>query len=154
MALEQERLKTLADAPDALRFFYHDPDPETCVRLLETNRYARRHSLAELATALADVLEALRIVDEVGWTAAGVERVLDNECTSLGWKRAELLMPVRIAVSARAATPPLFETLEHLGRHATLRRLDAVLAELCPSASLAVSSGMAMDDEPQGWMSV
>jgi hypothetical protein len=39
-------------------------------------------------------------------------------------------MPVRIAVSARAATPPLFETLVHLGRAATLRRLAAVLAEI------------------------
>ena len=134
VALEQERLKTLADAPDALRFFYHDPDPSACVDLLETNRYARRHALPELAMALADVLEALRAIDGDEWRAASLERVLDDECEQLGWKRAELLMPIRIAVSARAATPPLFETLEHLGRGATLRRLGAAVAELCVPA--------------------
>ena len=134
VALEQERLKTLAEAPDALRFFYHDPGPEECVRLLETNRYARRHSLPELAMALADVLEALRAVDEDCWRAAELERVLDDECKQLGWKRAALFMPIRIAVSARAATPPLFETLAQLGRHATVRRLGAVVAEMCVPA--------------------
>jgi glutamyl-tRNA synthetase len=134
VALEQERLKTLAEAPDALRFFYHDPDPEACVGLLETNRYARRHSLPALAAALADVLEALRAVDESCWRTAELERVLDGECGQLGWKRAELLMPIRIAVSARAATPPLFETLECLGRSGTLRRLGAVVAEMCVPA--------------------
>lgn len=130
VALEQERLKTLADAPDALRFFYHDPDPGACIELLGINRYTRRHSPSELAMALADVLEALRAVDEGCWRTAELERVLDDECTTLGWKRAELLMPIRIAVSARAATPPLFETLEHLGRHAALRRLSVVVTEM------------------------
>jgi glutamyl/glutaminyl-tRNA synthetase len=53
----------------------------------------------------------------------------------LGWKRAELLMPVRIAISGRAATPPLFETLALVGRAATLRRLEAVLTVLrCSNA--------------------
>jgi glutamyl-tRNA synthetase len=134
VALEQERLKTLVEAPEVLRFFYHDPDPVTCVELLETDRYARRHSPAELGAALADALEALRAVDGKGWRAAVLERALDDACAQLGWKRAELLMPIRIAVSARSATPPLFETLEHLGRSVTLRRLEAVAAELCVPA--------------------
>jgi glutamyl-tRNA synthetase len=134
VVLEQERLKTLADAPDALRFFYHDPDPGACINLLETNRFARRHSLPELGRALMDVQEALHTIDEAHWKAAELERILDEACALRGWKRAELLMPVRIAVSARAATPPLFETLVHLGRAATLRRLKVVVAELCVPA--------------------
>jgi glutamyl-tRNA synthetase len=130
VALEQERLKTLAEAPDALRFFYHDPDPAACIELLETNRYARRHSPGDLGAALAETLEDLRALDAESWQGDALERVLDARGKGLGWKRAELLMPIRIAVSARAATPPLFETLEHLGRDTALRRLAAAVREL------------------------
>lgn len=130
VALEQERLKVLAEAPASLEFFFRDPDPETCVGLLRTNRYARKHSPAELATALADSLAVLRAVDESGWSVDYLEQVLDAETARLGWKRAELLMPVRIAVSGSAATPPLFDMLACLGRAATLRRLELVVGAL------------------------
>jgi glutamyl/glutaminyl-tRNA synthetase len=130
VALEQERLKTLADAPEALRFFFHDPAPADALDLLARNRFAKRHTSPELATALDAARSDLRALDENHWTVEHLECVLDALGACLGWKRAELLMPVRIAVSARAATPPLFETLAHLGRAATLRRLEAVLAEM------------------------
>jgi glutamyl-tRNA synthetase len=134
VALEQERLKTLSEAPEVLGFFFLDPDPLAALDLMGTNRYARRHSLPELRMALAHTVAALCAIDAARWTAAELERALDEEGARLGWKRAELLMPVRIAVSARAATPPLFETLVHLGRAATLRRLEAVVAGLCVPA--------------------
>ena len=94
------------------------------------NRYAQRHAPPELAAALDAALSDLRALDASRWTVEHLECVLDALGARLGWKRAELLMPLRIAVSARAATPPLFETLAHLGRAATLRRLAAVLAEM------------------------
>jgi glutamyl-tRNA synthetase len=130
VALEQERLKTLAEAPEALAFFFRDPDPQVCIRLLTKNRFARRHSLDELGRALAGSLSVLQEVDTTGWRAAELGEVLNAQGEWLGWKRAELLMPLRIAVSGRAATPPLFETLECVGRAATLRRLEAVLDAL------------------------
>jgi glutamyl-tRNA synthetase len=128
VALEQERLKTLADAPEAMRFFFQDPDPAACVDLLLKNRFAKRHSLGELHIALSGSLEALREVAQ--WSVPAIEAALDGEADALGWKRAELLMPVRIVISGRTATPPLFETLENVGRQAAIRRLEAVTAAL------------------------
>jgi glutamyl-tRNA synthetase len=134
-ALEQQRLKTLADAPGALAFYMRDPEPEACVALLRSNRFAARHSLAELSSALSAALARLRKVDEAAWVAPVLGELLDGLGAVLGWKRAELLMPVRIAISGRAATPPLFETLALVGHAATLRRLEAVLAVLrCSNA--------------------
>jgi glutamyl-tRNA synthetase len=130
VSLEQERLKTLAEAPDVLRFFYRDPDPDTCVDLLQRNRFAKRHALAALRQALGNARTALGAVDGEEWSASRLERVLDVQTARLGWKRAELLMPIRIAVSGREATPSLFETLSCLGRAATVRRLDAAVASL------------------------
>jgi glutamyl-tRNA synthetase len=131
MTLEQERLKTLAEAPEALRFFFHDPGVDECIALLRSNRFAKRHTLDALGEALADVLVALHPVGETAWSAATLEAALDGLTARLGWKRAELLMPVRIAASGREATPPLFETLAYLGKPATVRRLEAVVAKLC-----------------------
>jgi glutamyl-tRNA synthetase len=130
VALEQERLKTLADAPDALAFFFQDPAPESCVSLLKTNRFARRHSLDDLRGALSDSCARLLEIHANEWTAASLSGVLNDQAERLGWKRAELLMPIRIVVSGRAATPPLFETLEYVGKSPTVRRLQAVLAHL------------------------
>ena len=130
VTLERERLRTLAEAPDALRFFFQEPDPGACVELMKSNRFARRHSLAELRMALTHVLAALRAVEAGQWSAPHLGTVLDAQATRLGWKRAEVLMPVRIAISGREATPPLFETVACLGRPATIRRLQVIVARL------------------------
>jgi len=55
---------------------------------------------------------------------------LDADTAQLGRKRAEVLMPIRIAFSGWKATPPLFETLSCLGKAAAIRRLDAMVASL------------------------
>ena len=41
-----------------------------------------------------------------------------------GWKAGDLFMAIRVAVTGRTATPPLFDTLVALGRERTLERLD------------------------------
>ncbi len=125
ITLEQERLKTLADAPDALSFFFRDPDPATCLALLRANKFAVRHPPVELRSALRAARHALDGL--ANWTATALHDVLEGELARLGWKRAEYLMPIRIAVCGREATPSLFETLEHLDRAAVLRRLDAMI---------------------------
>ena len=130
VTLEQERIKTLAEAPQALRFFFRDPDPGVCVDLLQRNRFARRHPLPALRHALGGVRTALGAIDREAWSVVQLEHALDAQTTALGWKRGEVLMPIRIAVSGQEATPPLFETVACLGKPDTLRRLDTVVAHL------------------------
>ena len=47
-----------------------------------------------------------------------------------GWKAGDLFMAIRVAVTGRTATPPLFDTLVALGRERVLDRLDRALAVL------------------------
>ncbi|MBN1505180.1 MAG: glutamate--tRNA ligase [Candidatus Eisenbacteria bacterium] len=126
IGLEQERLKTLYEAPELVTFFFRDPDPAACLELLKTDRFARKHTPDELKRALAECAAALRELEDSSWTALPLKETLEGEAAKLGWKPPELFMPVRLTVSARQATPPLFETLECVGRSATLRRLLAV----------------------------
>jgi glutamyl-tRNA synthetase len=50
-----------------------------------------------------------------------------------GWKAGDLFMSIRIAVTGRTATPPLFDTLVALGRDRTLKRLDRAI-DLLPAS--------------------
>jgi glutamyl-tRNA synthetase len=45
-----------------------------------------------------------------------------------GWKAGDLFMAIRVAVTGRTATPPLFDTLVALGRDRVVARLDHALA--------------------------
>ena len=45
----------------------------------------------------------------------------------LGLKPKQAFTPLRVAVTGRAVSPPLYESFELLGREATLRRLASAL---------------------------
>ena len=61
---------------------------------------------------------------------AGTEARLTALADELGVKRGQLFMPVRGALSGRAATPPLFAMMRVLGQEVCLARLDAAIAWL------------------------
>jgi glutamyl-tRNA synthetase len=73
--------------------------------------------------ASVDALSALE-----SWTTADVEAALRAALVDgLGVKPKHAFGPVRIAVTGRKVSPPLFESIELLGRERTLRRLQAAL---------------------------
>ena len=45
----------------------------------------------------------------------------------MGLKAGQMFQPIRVAVCGRKNAPPLFETLEVLGRETTLERIDRAL---------------------------
>ena len=64
------------------------------------------------------------------WNAATIEEALRSFCDANDWSPKELFMPVRIAVTGRTATPPLFETMEVLGKERCRRRLRQAIETL------------------------
>jgi glutamyl-tRNA synthetase len=84
--------------------------------------------LAVPGAAPADVAKALlayieRFEARVGWTKQLLEEEAGTWCTELGWKTRHAFMLLRVAVTGRTATPPLFETMAVLGKELTRRRL-------------------------------
>ena len=111
--LVQERIKVLAEAPPMLRFLFEDVAPDEKARKMLDGQ-------AEYLAAVADRL------DSIGeWTAAAIEEALRaiQQDRGLGSKKA--FQPVRAAVTGTLISPPLFESLELLGRERTLQRLRA-----------------------------
>jgi glutamyl-tRNA synthetase len=48
----------------------------------------------------------------------------------LGMKPVQLFMSMRVAVTGRTVSPPLFETMEVLGRDVSLRRIEQAVSWL------------------------
>ena len=108
-----ERMKRLTDAPPMVRFLFTDA--------VEPDDKARKtlEGQSDYLQAVADVLEGL---DE--WTAADIERALRELATQRELKPKQAFQPIRAAVTGTLVSPPLFESLEILGRSATLERLN------------------------------
>jgi glutamyl-tRNA synthetase len=116
--LAQERMIVLSDAVGLLRFLF--------VADVEIDPAAAAKQLAgpEAAEVLDAAERALRELPD--WTAAGIEAALKEALVDgLGRKPRQAFGPVRVAVSGRTVSPPLYESLELLGRDRTLARLAA-----------------------------
>jgi glutamyl-tRNA synthetase len=128
LALEFERLSHLNRTAELMDFFFDDDlDPD-----MGQVRF-RRHSPAETAGALERVAV---LVDEADpFDDPTLEAAMRTLATDLNWKAGDLFMPVRIAVTGRRATPPLFATMEVLGRRRCRSRLQRALAGLAKLAA-------------------
>jgi glutamyl-tRNA synthetase len=109
--LISERLKRLDEAPAMIRFLFVDVRPDDkAAKALE----GRSEYLAEVAAGL----EALE-----KWTTPAIEEVLRGIAEGRGLKPKQAFQPVRAAVTGTLVSPPLFESIELLGRQKTLERL-------------------------------
>jgi glutamyl-tRNA synthetase len=123
LSLEQERMKTLAEAPQLTAFFFTSTLSYDTSQLL-AKRMTREQSLEGLRRA-HDLLMSLP-----EWSAAAMEAPLRALVEELGLKPIQLFTAIRVAVTGRTVSPPLFETMEALGRSTTLARLDNAIALL------------------------
>ena len=77
--------------------------------------------------ALPGLLAARDAIEDAGDAALRRPRRWSRRCAALaearGWKAGDLFMAIRVAITGRTATPPLFESMVALGRERTLARL-------------------------------
>ncbi|TMD87533.1 MAG: glutamate--tRNA ligase [Chloroflexi bacterium] len=117
MPLVQERLRTLNEAPDMLRFFFENPDSYRPEQLVPKGRDA-----AATAQALAEAATTLRAL--TSWTPESIETTLRGLAERLGWSSKDLFMALRVAITGRTVTPPLIESINRLGKDTVVTRLD------------------------------
>ncbi|GAB3819588.1 glutamate--tRNA ligase [Tessaracoccus terricola] len=118
----QERLVLLADALPQLDYLFASDDELT----LDPD------AVAGLAHNAADVLDvAIDVVATVELDAAAIQAGLRERIVEgMGIKPKFAFAPVRVAISGRKVSPPLFESIEILGRESSLNRLRALRAAL------------------------
>jgi glutamyl-tRNA synthetase len=79
---------------------------------------------------LTGARRAIADVAAVSFEADELEPPLRALAEEHGWKAGDLFMAIRVAITGRTATPPLFDTMVALGRDRTLERLDRAVAAL------------------------
>jgi len=117
--LVQERVNHLTEVPGMVGFLFGDEvelDPAAAAKVLTEDG---RAFLAETAARLEKVEP---------WTAAAIEATLRGLQEERGLKPRTAFQPVRLAVTGRLVSPPLFESMELLGRSRSLARLDRAAA--------------------------
>ena len=119
--LVQERMNTLSEVVDMLGFLFRADDEI----VLDPAAGLTAESDATLAAA-ADALAALDTFDHTAIEAALRSALVEG----LGLKPKFAFGPVRIAITGRRISPPLFESIELLGRRSALARIEAARALL------------------------
>jgi glutamyl-tRNA synthetase len=121
--LIQQRIKLLSDVSTAADFFFLDELPP--------------YPSAELIPQKGDQTMALAVLERAREVLATVEfrhdaldQALRTAAQELKIKPGQMFQPIRVAVCGRKNAPPLFETLEVLGRETTLKRIDVAHALL------------------------
>ena len=117
--LVHERMTTLAESVDMLGFLFVDEasferDPADEAKLLDEDGRG-------VVKTAHDAVAALET-----WDAATIEEALRAALVDgLGLKPRNAFGPVRVAITGRRVSPPLFESMELLGRERSLTRLSA-----------------------------
>jgi glutamyl-tRNA synthetase len=121
--LIRERIKLLRDVLTAADFFFVDQLPP--------------YDPAELVPQKGDAAMALRVLQRAEAVLPNVEfkhdpldQALRAAAQELGVKAGQMFQPIRVAVCGRKNAPPLFETLEVLGKEIVLRRIAQAIQSL------------------------
>ena len=129
--LVQERLKTLGESADRTSYFFQeelDFDPALLVEK-GTDAEATVRTL-EHAVELLGGLEVFE--------AAPLEDALRSAATHLGLSGRQIFGALRVATTGRQAAPPLFETMEVLGKQRCLARIQAAATRLGEASKRAL----------------
>ena len=118
----QPRCVTLADAPGLVDFLFQ---PEVAV---DAEAWAKATGTPEAVAVFRGALAAYEGLGD--WSADALKAGLEAVGEANGLKLGKAQAPVRVAVTGRTVGPPLFESLECLGRDETLRRLRLAAALL------------------------
>jgi glutamyl-tRNA synthetase len=118
LPLVRERVRKLDEIIPATEYFFSgDLDYAPVIAEMTVPEVAP----ADVAKALLDYVERFEAKD--GWNAAQLEELGRTWSEALQWKTKHAFMLLRLAVTGRKASPPLFQTMEVIGKELVRRRL-------------------------------
>ena len=115
--LIRERIKVLTDAVPLVAFFFREVEVEEEARELLRGEEGR----AVLKEA------GKRLLELEGFDATALESDLRAMAEEMGVKPRKAFQPLRVALTGSKVSPPLFESMEILGRETCLRRIARAL---------------------------
>ena len=127
--LIKERLVRLADAGELVAFLV-ETDAEVGSLYAAEALLPKNRAATETAAAVAAARNAFDALTDADFSADVLESRCREAAEALGWKAGDFFRPLRLAVTGRPISPPLFGSMELLGRERVLARLDTALGKL------------------------
>lgn len=118
LPLISERLTKLSDFEELSNFFYRDIQVDKTLLLKKADAESVKGQLIAVVSTLTQ-LET--------WQLTEFEPVIRELQEKHQWKKSQFFMMLRVAVTGKTATPPLFETMEVLGKEMVVQRLQNAL---------------------------
>ena len=123
--LVQTRIKVLSEADDLLKFLI-TPDAD----LVLDEKSAKKNLKEDAVEVLTVAIEEIEGIDASAFTASALETALQGRLIEqMELKPRKAYGALRVAISGAAISPPLFESMELLGKDSTLARLRAALEQ-------------------------
>ncbi len=127
--LIKERLVKLGDVPGLIGFVW-EPDDVVAGWYDAELLHPRKGGPDQARVALEGARSTLAELAEADFSADVLEQRCREAAEEAGMKAGEFFLPIRVAVTGRTVSPPLFASLEMLGRARSLARIDDALAKL------------------------
>ena len=119
--LVHTRVATLSEVPTMIDFFFLD-EPA-----MDEAAWNKTMGAEFARDVVADFCAAAPGME---WTHDVLKEHLENWSTERELKLGKTQAPIRVAVTGRTVGPPLFESIEILGREETIKRLTAALSRM------------------------
>jgi glutamyl-tRNA synthetase len=121
--LIRERIHLLKDVATEFGYFFEDElAPYDSAELIPKK--------GDAALALKVLEQAAVTLETAGFTHDELDAALRGASATLGIKAGQMFEPIRVAVCGRRNAPPLFGTLEALGRETCLKRIAQAISKL------------------------
>jgi len=121
LPLVSERLILLTDIDELTDFFYQKIDVDKNLLLKKADEESVKLQLQQTTAKLKEISS---------WQTQDIEAAIRNLQESNDWHRGQYFMMLRIAITGKKATPPLFETMTVIGQEMVLDRLDSTSQKL------------------------
>lgn len=118
----QERMRTLNDAVPLSDFFFSD---ELKFDQTAVEKHLKEEGAKEV---LAKLLSALEKVEP--FTKENIEPAFRGLAAEMGLKAGKIIHPARVALTGRSDSPPMFDTVELIGKETVLKRLRDAVADI------------------------
>jgi glutamyl-tRNA synthetase len=134
--LVKERLVRLSDARDLVAFL-SETDATVRDRYDVEQLIPRKMGADEAVTALKAARRCFEPLTDADWSADVLEPRCRTAAEELGLKPGDFFKPLRVAVTGRTVSPPLFGSMELLGRERSMARIEAALGKLGAGSAVA-----------------
>lgn len=121
LALEQERVKTLAELPEAIKFLFHLPDYPAELLIW------KKSSQKEVKNILVALKNRLNTFGVQAWSEKELEERVEEWIKENDYNNGSVLWPLRVALSGQKNSPGPYEIAAVLGKEETMERLESAI---------------------------